>query len=57
MRLNVTKGSEETFLQIEEAQAALRAAIEKSKQLTSASEQMIRRHRDERPEPLPQSMS
>ena len=52
------KGGDETFIQIEESQAALRVAFEKSKQLTSASEQLIRRHRDEPIAPsLPRSMS
>ena len=48
------KGSkEETLIQIEEAQAALRLSIEKTKALAEDSEQLLRKHRDEIAEPKP----
>jgi hypothetical protein len=43
----VSKSGDETFMRIEETQAALRKSIDKAKELASLSERLIRRHRDE----------
>jgi hypothetical protein len=43
----VSKPDDETFIQIEETQAALRDSIEKAKELATSSERLIRKHRDE----------
>ena len=41
------KRVEETLIQIEETQAALRDCIEQAKGLVEDSERLVRRHRDE----------
>ena len=41
------KPENETLAKIEEAQAALRASIEKSKVLAEESERLVRKHRKE----------
>jgi hypothetical protein len=43
----------ERLNRIEETQAALRDCIEKAKKLVEQSERLVRRHRDEPPEPEP----
>jgi hypothetical protein len=43
----VSGPGDETFIRIEETQAALRDSIEKAKELASKSERLIRQHRDE----------
>ena len=44
---------DDTLIQIEETQAALRDSIEKTKELAAESDRLIRRHRDEITEPKP----
>jgi hypothetical protein len=45
------KPSEETFIQIEETQAALRDSIEKARALAEESERLVRKHRKETAKP------
>jgi hypothetical protein len=49
----VTKANDDSFIQIEETQAALRESIEKARALAEESERLIRRQRDEAPRPRP----
>ena len=46
---------EETLIQIEETQAALRGCIEKAKELAEDSERLIRQHKVEMAEPRPKN--
>jgi hypothetical protein len=43
---------EQTLIQIEETQAALRDSIARAKELTRDSERLVRQHRDETAKPL-----
>lgn len=43
----MSKDSEKTIIQIEETQAALRASIEEAKDLTSKSQRLISKLRDQ----------
>lgn len=43
----VTKASQDTLSEIEQAQAALRESIEKTKELSADSERLLRQHRIE----------
>jgi hypothetical protein len=45
------KPVEQTFIQIEETQAALRDSIARAKELTRESERLVRRHRQETVKP------
>ena len=46
------KPVEETFIQVEETQAALRLSIEQAKELADESERLVRKHRTAaQPEP------
>ena len=45
------KPSEETLIQIEETQAALRDSIEKARELAEESERLVRKHRKETAKP------
>ena len=45
--MSVTRAGDETFIQIQETQAALRESIDKAKDLAAKSEILIRKHRDE----------
>lgn len=47
------QSKDETFIQVEETQAALRASIEQAKDLTAESERLLRRHRPNPDEPEP----
>jgi hypothetical protein len=49
------KAVDETLIQIEETQAALRDCIEQAKGLVEDSERLVRQHRDEIAEPAPSS--
>ena len=44
---------DDTLIQIEETQAALRDSIEKTKELAADSDRLIRRHRQEITKPKP----
>ena len=47
------KAGGESFIRIEETQAALRDSIEQAKALASKSDRLIRRHREEKMEDRP----
>jgi len=44
---------DDTLIQIEETQAALRESIEKTKELAADSDRLLRRHRRETAKPKP----
>ena len=45
--------TDETLIQIEETQAALRDSIERAKELADQSAELVRKHRQELSEPPP----
>jgi hypothetical protein len=45
------KSVDETFIQIEETQAALRDSIERARELAEESERLVRKHRKETAKP------